>query len=346
MRDSVSHLGAVDALVNRSISRRGFLQAAALTALTPALASRMSFTGTARAATIGGWVVAPPAVGCVWGAAGPGADTAAGRHVVTTHSEPGPFNPDGWSMGAVSDMLNGGGSSPYSYPVNVVIHMFGIRASDPTFPPGGLADIVKWTPYVKAQADKWVALLRQLPRPVLARMWHEMNDGGNVYSVNTNPGNSQANFVAAWRRIHDYLVAQGVKNKVQMVWCQGGHLAKPSAATQWYPGDAYVDWIATDAYSTRNNNYPDFVSGLSPWYKAFASHGKPMMIAEMGSDVTDPNRLKKVSGFNSMLQSTFPRIKSVTWWDYSSYKIQDSPSGYLSAYRSWVANPYMQPAVS
>jgi hypothetical protein len=347
MRTESLDPGVIDQLVARPLSRRGFLQGAAGAALVPAALGRLALPASARAATAPrAWLTAPPATGCMWGAFGAGADSALGRHVVTTHSQPAPFNPDGWSAKAVIDMLNGGGTSPYAYPVDVIIHMLGIRKSDPTFPPGGLADVVRWTPYVQTQVDKWVAILRQFPRPVLGRMWHEMNDGGNVYSVDTNPGNSQANYVAAWRRIHDYLIAQGVKSKVQMVWCQGGHLARPSAATAWFPGTAYVDWIATDAYSTRSNRYPDFTTGLAPWYKAFSGMGRPMMLAEMGSDITDPNRIKKVNTFLSMLSATYPGIKSVTWWNHSAYAIADTPKGYLSAYRAWVTNPYMNPSVS
>lgn len=296
------------------------------------------------------------------------------------------YTPDIYDMMDVNRAGYAGGNT-VGHNVDVIIHIVGCRTFDPTWPAGGHADIAAATyqdgSYVSKCLDKWVTILAGLPRPALVRMWHEMNDAGNSWSTDSNAGNTKANFIAGWKAVVDYFVSGGVRNKVRMIWCQGGHMANPTAASTWYWTTArtvglggldssgathYVDWIASDVYSTDGNNWPSFVSGPQFGVKTFYDEftlseyeGKPLMFAEWGSSKNDPDRVIKLSGgtnaggfsvgytepgYVAMLKNTFPLVKSVTWWDDSSNSIQDTPAGYLAGYRTFAANAYMNPPLT
>ena len=330
-------------------------------------AGEAAAAGSARGATptiVGGggggglWFDNATYDGCAWGAETGGnlAEQTAGRQLITTHAAPAAFNPAGNSQGnafdvqAINDLLTGTGTSPFNHPVTPIIHAFGVRSADDTFPSGGLADIAAWTPYVKSMVDAWIVKLRQINGTVLMRVWHEMNDADNVYSYHKHNSSgsaildnncSPANFQAAWQTLHDYLAAQGVTN-VRWVFCQGGHLASPSAvATAWDPGPAYVDWYATDAYSKQSNGYPSF-SNLQDWYDAFKGYGKPMMVAEWGYEAdSDPNAATVIGTWVTILKG-FPQIKSVTYWFEGINKVTVA----TTAFKNWAQAPYMNPSLS
>ena len=71
-------------------------------------------------------------------------------------------------------------------------------------------------------------------------------------------------FVAAWVRIWDIFQAEGADNVV-WVWCANANGFKHATdrgewAWDYYPGDAYVDWVSADGYNwgvSRRNDWGD-----------------------------------------------------------------------------------------
>ena len=60
-------------------------------------------------------------------------------------------------------------------------------------------------------------------------------------------------FIAAWRKFHDIIVARGATN-VKFMWIMTDYafMVGPDARNygpKWYPGDAYVDAMGIDAYN-------------------------------------------------------------------------------------------------
>jgi len=96
----------------------------------------------------------------------------------------------------------------------------------------------------------YAAALKKFGCKVILSFGHEMN--GWWYSWGL-PKTTPAEFIAAWRHIHDVFTGAGVKN---VIWSwdpshQYGTFAPgktASAASTWYPGDAYVNWIGLDGY--------------------------------------------------------------------------------------------------
>ena len=302
------------------------------------------------------WFTNPSYTGVAWGADEDHThgETSTGRQMVLTHYHPAAFNPDSTAgpfgsqqITEVNDLLAGTGTSPFSHPIAPVLHILGIRSSDASFPSGGLADIANWTPgdnsYVDQQVAKWVTRLGSLTGPVLVRMWHEMNDGGNAYSTNTNAGNTTANYVKAWKNVVTYLRAQ-LPNKIYFIWCQGGHLANPSFASAWFPGDAYIDWIGTDSYANSSNNCPSINNIQTIFDGMTSASSKPIFVCELGYDQGCASRVTNINNTLPKFKAN-PRVKACIYWDSGIHQINDTPTGSLQAFKNWVNDPYMNPTL-
>ena len=80
---------------------------------------------------------------------------------------------------------------------------------------------------------------RAFGKPVFVSIDHEMN--GNWYNWGGNPDK----YVSAYRYIHDKIESFGANN-ITWVW---NPAMGPS--DKYYPGDAYVDWVALNGYCKK-----------------------------------------------------------------------------------------------
>jgi hypothetical protein len=73
------------------------------------------------------------------------------------------------------------------------------------------------------------------------------------------PQTDPADFIAAWRHVHDLFAKQGVRNVIWS-WDPSHQFSAPSpdkpasAASEWYPGKKYVDWVGLDGYLGYDRN--------------------------------------------------------------------------------------------
>src|SRR4051794_35898139 len=104
-----------------------------------------------------------------------------------------------------------------------------------------------------------------------------------------------AEFVAAWRHVHDVFAAQGATNAV-WVWVVMALPSTYAVTPQFWPGDDDVDWISWDAYDdagchggavdpSRMQSFSAVALGYYAWLlehgpAAGIDTGKPMMISE------------------------------------------------------------------
>jgi mannan endo-1,4-beta-mannosidase len=89
--------------------------------------------------------------------------------------------------------------------------------------------------------------VRAYGRPVVMSFGHEMN--GSWYSWGFRHV-SAAQFIAAWRHVVDVFREQGADN-VTWMWTVNAYADAPtlvSSASQWWPGDDYVDWVGVDGH--------------------------------------------------------------------------------------------------
>jgi hypothetical protein len=181
-------------------------------------------------------------------------------------------------------------------------------------------------------------------KPFLLRPLWEMNGPWYPWGVNVN-GNTSAEYIAAWRHIHDLLWQAGATNAA-FVWCPSVTLAGTSPIDAFYPGDAYVDWIALDGYnwgtSQRGRAWQTLADVFGPSYADItALTNIPMLIAETASSESGGDKADWIAqGFLNDLPHLFPRIRAVIWFDRNGatsgeadWRLDSSPSS-LAAFRS------------
>jgi hypothetical protein len=163
--------------------------------------------------------------------------------------------------------------------------------------------------------------IAELHRPVMIRWFWEMEytgsnggkQGANAASCIGSAG--AAGYVAAWRHIVDVFRAHGATN-VSWVFCPGQSAYGPDAAARgvaassYYPGDTYVDWIGEDAYSRSDpSTLPDLVAGM---YDTYGDAGKPLIVCETGAEAADqPAFLSSAT----RLPAQYPNLRAIVYFD-------------------------------
>ncbi|MFT4165620.1 MAG: glycosyl hydrolase [Microlunatus sp.] len=179
---------------------------------------------------------------------------------------------------------------------------------------------------IRARASE----LKDYERPVLLRFAHEMN--GDWYSWSPPSaegqalGNTVADYIDAWRHIHRLFGEVGVTN-VSWVWCPNAvDFPADNAAMQYYPGDAFVDWIGVDAYNFgagENTRWRSFSSVFGPIYERLPST-KPVILAEFGSAEAGGSKADWLADMVVRLRDDFDRVRAVVFFDEDDFKIDTS----------------------
>ena len=118
-----------------------------------------------------------------------------------------------------------------------------------------------WAKY----ATYWASLK---PQKIMLRAFWEF-DGDFVWSVG-GTSYTAAEFISAWQRMVGIFQANGADN-VGFMWCpnEGGvHLTR-SQLSDYYPGDAYVDWVGSDWYNHLTGFSTYLHSGFAQWAEIF-----------------------------------------------------------------------------
>ncbi|WP_231921301.1 glycoside hydrolase family 26 protein [Micromonospora auratinigra] len=135
---------------------------------------------------------------------------------------------------------------------------------------------------------------------------------------------SDADFVRAWRYVHDRFVRAGADNAV-WVWTMMGWPGYYDRYAGLYPGDRYVDWVAYDPYNFYACNggtqwkTPD--AAMDGFYRWLDTNrlgaGKPRMLAEFGTNFDPTDRGAKRRWFEAMPAAlkAHPKIKAAIFFN-------------------------------
>lgn len=129
--------------------------------------------------------------------------------------------------------------------------------------------------YLRQQARAVVAF----GKPVFLRLDWEMN--ATWYGLWGQGYVSPKDYIAAWRHVWQIFHDAGAGNAA-FVWSPNAGRFSSVAASAWYPGDQYVDWIGIDAYPSADNLTTTLAGadGLDALAAFGRQHGKPAMLAE------------------------------------------------------------------
>src|SRR3954465_7497928 len=175
--------------------------------------------------------------------------------------------------------------------------------------------------YLSAQGKALAAV----GAPVAVRFAHEMNGSWYPWGQGVN-GNTPADYVAAYRHVHDVVTAAGATDVI-WVWSPITVISRPNVAlAPLYPGDGYVDWLGLSVYfSSPTATYAaDIPSTLRELDRI--APAKPLYVTET-SVLPGPNRPAMIHDLITGLL-TIPNLVGLTWFNYDTnhdYRIDNDP---------------------
>jgi Glycosyl hydrolase family 26 len=210
----------------------------------------------------------------------------------------------------------------------------------------GALPYVTWSPHFSldqinaGQADACFRDVAQRAkaygRRVFWRMYWEFNGNWYPWAYGGDP----AKLVAAWRRTVDIFRASGATNLI-WVWSpdEGWYRGDAPKGFQAYPGDAYVDWVASDGYNwfTRtawcgamDHPHPGWCQFEEIFHGSLSAGKsveldfrgrKPYMVAETGS-VEDAARLRRKGRWfryaRDAIKARFRGLRALVYFDQNT----------------------------
>jgi len=185
------------------------------------------------------------------------------------------------------------------------------------------------------------------------RWGHEMNGNWYPWAGANNGANLAATttFISAYRHIHDLFVAAGATNAL-WVFCPNVASVPGDSWNQWqnyYPGDAYVDWVGFDGYNwgtvQTTSTWQTFAAIAGSIYPSLAAKGKPIMIAETASAEQGGDKAAWIAGILPAMKTMFPAVKGLVWFQMNKetdWRVDSSPSA-ATAFISLARDPYFNP---
>lgn len=133
-------------------------------------------------------------------------------------------------------------------------------------------------------------------RRVYIRLAHEMNGDWYPWGAAVG-GNSAAHYILMWQRVRGIFWQKGLDARsVQWIWAVNHEDVGFARAEDYYPGDAYVDWIGIDGYnwgasqSWSSWKAPEQVFG--PMIARLRGlTAKPLALTETASSTSMPGRV-------------------------------------------------------
>lgn len=149
--------------------------------------------------------------------------------------------------------------------------------------------------------------------PVAIRFMHEMNGNWYPWSPGVN-GNTEAEFVAAWRHVWNIFHEQGATNVI-WIWSpnvlRGAQDAVHLDAV--YPGDQYVDWVGMTAYEDYESTATQLLEPTLQDIRTFTQ--KDVLITETGAQ-PNSNKPAWIASFLAWLPQQ-PGVIGFIWNEYS-----------------------------
>jgi beta-mannanase len=183
--------------------------------------------------------------------------------------------------------------------------------NEPNF---SLASIIagNWDSYITT----WATAAKNWGHPFFLRFDWEMNANWFPWGVGVD-GNTAAQYVQAWRHVHDIFASVGATN-VTWVWCPN---ADPSSeytpVSSLYPGDSYVDWTALDGYNwgapwmSFNQLFQSSYDNLLK-----VAPSKPIAIGETASTEKGSSKAAWITDtLGTELPTAYPQIKAFLWFE-------------------------------
>ena len=192
--------------------------------------------------------------------------------------------------------------------------------------------------------------------PVMIRFMHEMNGTWYPWGLRVN-GNSPALYRAAYRHVRRIFDRQGARN-VSWIWSINNLTAGTDTTdlVAAYPGDAYVDWVATSGFNWGEafswSDWRDADVLFRPSFDFLGRFAKPIMISEIGTTGIGGDRRAWIPATISRLRAGYPNLKALVWYSAIDgsrldFRLRGATRRSLaraSTLNTWVRTPRFAPA--
>ncbi|MEU4498778.1 glycosyl hydrolase [Streptomyces sp. NPDC023998] len=131
----------------------------------------------------------------------------------------------------------------------------------------------------------------------------------------TPASGTPAEYVAAYRHIHDRFRELGVTNVV-WTWIITGYTGHSELFRGLYPGDAYVDWIGYNQYNyyrchkAQWQSFAQTQTASHDWIRENISAGKPLMLSEFGT-ADEPSKPSAQAEWYEQVPRVVKRLEGV-----------------------------------
>jgi len=160
--------------------------------------------------------------------------------------------------------------------------------------------------------DAWARAAARFGQPFFVRLAHEMND---PYRYPWGPqNNTKEEYIAAWRHVVERFRRAGATN---VLWVWSPHVGY-EYWDLYYPGDEYVDWVATGVLNfgpiAQWSKWWTFSEIFGQKYARLASFSKPVMIAELGSLAVGGDREQWYRDALLSIPRDYPAVRAVVFF--------------------------------
>ena len=132
----------------------------------------------------------------------------------------------------------------------------------------------------------WAAEAARWGKPVALRFAHEMNGYWYPWSESAN-GNSDGEYVAAWRHVHGIFEEEGA---TEVIWVWSPNLSDPTLTDidALWPGDEFVDWVGLVGYLGNGIDATQWTPSFDDLFGPTISElreftDRPIVITEIGA---------------------------------------------------------------
>lgn len=205
--------------------------------------------------------------------------------------------------------------------------------------------------YIKAFARD----AKSYKKTVLLRFAHEANAANDFPWTVGKCGNDVPSYLAAWRHVHDIFASVGATN-VKFIWS----VAKRSCAVvagcnpylEFYPGDAYVDYMGFSAFNWGSHPGKTWASMELSFRRVTQLLGqistKPIIAAETASNSEGGDKAAWIRDGYPEVYAKFPQIVAIAYLDvdlrdagHPDWRLKSPPEA-LQAYAEVVAQSGFQ----
>jgi len=223
----------------------------------------------------------------------------------------------------------------------------------------GAVPLITWEPWLSinntleaigngscdAYVTKFAQDAKNWGKLVYLRFAHEMNGNWYPWDGYHNGGSAgAAKYITAWRHIHSIFDSTGASN-VRWVWSINNTSVPGDSwnlASNYYPGDAYVDWIGMDGYNWGGGSWQSFDAVFGASYASLSAFGKPLMIAEFAcAEDGVYSKADWITDAFSKIKNNYPLIGIFNWFNINKerdWRVDSSVSS-GTAFQNAVSDP-------